>query len=109
MKLVVKGKEPETESKAWTITTTANTAVKVLEGNDDRIVWSAINISDTDVYFGYDDLVATSGDRKGVLVAANGGSIEDEHSKDDVYVICTASGKEVNMVETAKRRTVGGD
>ncbi|MBW2560138.1 MAG: hypothetical protein JRE40_04690 [Deltaproteobacteria bacterium] len=87
----------------------ANTPTRILPANDDRIVWSAINLSDTEIFFGYDKNVAVAGGSKGWRIAPGYGSVEDEHSRDDVYVITAGADKELTVQEVTKRRTVGGD
>ena len=93
---------PETSSRVFTITTRANAAIRVLSGNPGRVVWPALNLSDTEMFFGYDKGVATSGRMKGWRIAPSYGSVEDEHSKDEIFIICAASDKELTVQEVTK-------
>ena len=90
---------PRTISNVFTVTTVANKAIKVLGENEKRVVWSALNLSDTAIFFGYNQSVATSGRLQGWRIAPGYGSVEDEHSKDEIWLICTAGDKSITVQE----------
>ena len=93
---------PKTSSRVFTITTKANAAIRILPENPGRVVWSAMNLSDTEIFFGYDKGVATSGRTRGWRIAPSYGSVEDEHSKDEIFIICTAGNKDLTVQEVTK-------
>lgn len=96
------GKKIKTTSSSVFTVTTKTTPIMALPRNNKRIVWSAINISDTTIYYGYDDQVATSGRTKGWLIPASNSKVEDEHAKDSVYIICGTAGKEITFQEVTE-------
>lgn len=81
---------------------TKTTPIRALGRNPNRVVWSALNTSDTNILFGYDDTVATSGRAKGWTIYSGGGSVEDEHSKSDVYIICSTADKSITFQEVTE-------
>jgi hypothetical protein len=83
----------------FTLTTIANQPLKVLPKNPKRAVWSALNYSDSDVYYGHDQSVTTTGRTKGWRIPAAGGSVEDEYHRGEVWLICEYDGKEVTIEE----------
>jgi len=89
----------ETYARAVTFKTKANVAIKVLPRNPRRIVWSALNLSDTEMFFGYDQSLTGIGRPKGWRIAPGYGSVEDQHAKDDVFIWCAAGGKEITIQE----------
>ena len=91
-----------TASTVFTVVTRANQPIKVLPANPRRLVWSAMNLSDTEVFFGYSPDVGTSGRKKGWRIAPSYGTVEDEYAKDEVYIICASAGKEVTIAETSE-------
>lgn len=93
---------PRTKSNVFAVLTVADTPVRALQENPKRICWSAVNTSDTDVFFGHDQNVSTTGRTKGWPIRANYGAIEDEFSKDEVWIICAASDKEVIIQEVTE-------
>jgi len=91
-----------TQSVVFTVRTIANVAIRILPANEHRAVWSAMNWSDTDIYWGYSQAVSLTGREKGWRIPANGGSVEDEHALDEVFIISTADGKELTVQEVTK-------
>jgi hypothetical protein len=83
----------------FTMTTQANVPLRALARNPKRQVWSALNYSDTDIYYGHGPDVTTTGRTKGWRIPASGGSVEDEFHKGEVWIICTADGKELTVEE----------
>ena len=93
---------PKTSSVAFTMTTIANTPLRIALENERRVAISIKNISDTDIFYGFDQAVATSGRSQGWTISKNGGSIRDEDSKDEIWVICTAGDKKFHVIEVTK-------
>jgi len=81
--------------------TVGTTPQRILVANPDRVVYSILNFSSNDVYIGYDKNVSTTGKTKGILVKANGGGMEDEYHKGEVWAIATAE-TEVTVVEVSR-------
>ncbi|RLG47480.1 MAG: hypothetical protein DRN92_03135 [Thermoproteota archaeon] len=77
------------------------TPQRILVRNPDRVVFSILNYSSYDVYVGYDKNVSTTGKTKGILVKANGGGMEDEYHKGEVWAIATAE-TEITVVEVSR-------
>jgi len=84
------------------VTLTVKTVpTRLLVSNPDRIAFMIINDGTTDVYVGFDSEVATSGVKKGVKVAANGGFWAYEFHKGELWAIATAE-TEITVVESTK-------
>lgn len=84
------------------VTVTVKTVpTRLLVANDKRKVYSIHNDSTVNVYVGYDKEVATSGPKRGILVRPNGGAIEDEFHKGEVWAIAEAE-TEVTVVEVSE-------
>jgi len=64
---------------------------RVLTRNKTRILYGVINSSSTNVYLGFDSSVATSGEKKGILISPNGGYYIDSSHKGEVWLIAEAS------------------
>jgi len=71
----------------WAVTLAANKAERVASANPNRICISIQNESSADVYYGHDAGVSISGPSQGFKIRANGGFLEDEFYKGDVYLI----------------------
>jgi hypothetical protein len=93
---------PKTSSWVATFTTIANTPILVAPENPNRVVVSGLNLSDTEMFFGYSQDVSTTGKRKGWRIAPGYGTFEDEFAKDPIYIICSADDKEITIAETTK-------
>ncbi len=93
---------PKTKSSAFTVTTKANVAVKVLNENPRRRVFDILNLDDTEIFLGYDQSVSATGRPKGKRIAPSYGSYEDEYAKDEIWIICTAADKEVTVSEVTE-------
>jgi hypothetical protein len=89
----------------WTETLEANTAKKVISKNPKRISFSIRNDSGSAVYYGKNRSVSTSGYFQGIKIDPNGGAIEDDSYKGDVYLI-SASAISVTIVEDVEAVTV---
>ena len=74
---------------------------RVLARNPKRVVYTLINDSAYDVYVGFDKNVATTGKRKGILLAANGGIWSDEFHKGEVWAIASTQ-TQITVVETTE-------
>ena len=77
------------------------TPTRLLVSNPDRVVYTIINTSGTDVYVAFDKNVETSGRNAGIPVAANGGVWSDEFHKGEVWAIANST-TSVVVVETTK-------
>ncbi len=77
------------------------TPTRLLVANPERVVYTIINTSGTDVYVAFDKNVATSGRNAGILVASNGGVWSDEFHKGEVWAIASTT-TNVVVVETTK-------
>jgi len=64
---------------------------RVLTRNKNRVLYGVINNSATNVYLGFDSSVATSGEKKGILIQANGGYYIDSSHKGEVWLIAEAA------------------
>ena len=84
------------------VSASINGVVQVLRNNPDRFMWTFFNLSDTDMYIGFDNVVSAT---YGMLVAKSGGSIGLTASEDgelvceELYVYCTAV-KSLYTIET---------
>ena len=95
-----------TSSVVFTIVT-KTTPIRALARNPNRVVWSAINTSDTVIYFAYAQTVTSSGAQKGWLIPASNGTVEDEHATDEVYIICGSAGKSITFQEVSEVEEIG--
>jgi len=75
----------------WTVDLVANKAQMVAPKNPKRICISVKNDSAANVYYGHEEGVSTSGYRQGWLIDPNGGSLEDEFHKGEVWLISPSS------------------
>ncbi len=60
---------------------------RVLTRNKNRVLYGVINNSEKNVYLGFDSSVATSGEKKGILISPNGGYYIDSSHKGEVWLI----------------------
>lgn len=81
--------------------TVGTTPKRLLSRNPDRVVYSIINEGSYNAYIGYDKNVSTTGKTKGIKLAANGGGMEDEWHKGEVWAIAEGE-TELTVVEVSK-------
>jgi len=85
------------------LVTVRTTPTRLLASNPDRAVYSIQNFSSQDIYVGYDSNVATSGANTGAKLTANGGLLEDEFHKGEVWAIAS-SNAQVVVIEVNKTK-----
>ena len=74
---------------------------RLLSANPNRRAFMLINDSGVDVYVGFDKNVSTTGKRKGVLVAANGGVWAYEFHKGELWAIAPSQ-TQITVVESTE-------
>lgn len=77
------------------------TATVILPANQNRTSYNLQNESTTDVYIGFDQNVATSGEKQGFNLRASGGSAEEEFHRGEVWGIAS-SAVSITVNETFK-------
>ena len=77
------------------------TPKRILSANPKRIAFMLINNSEYDIYVGFDKDVSTTGKKKGVLIAANGGCWAYEFHKGELWAIATGEA-ELTVVESTE-------
>jgi len=82
----------------WTETLAAGVARRIIAQNPKRVSFSIRNDSGSAVFYGKHRGVAVSGYFKGTQIDANGGALEDEFYKGDVFAI-SASGVDITVIE----------
>jgi len=75
----------------WKVSLVAGVAQKVMKKNPYRRSITIKNDSASNVYYGHHHNVATSGFRQGFLIPPNGGTMEDEFHKGEVWLIAAAA------------------
>ena len=74
---------------------------RLLSANPKRVAFMLINDSGVDVYVGFDKNVSTTGKRKGVLLAANGGVWAYEYHKGELWAIAPSQ-TQITVVESSE-------
>ena len=77
------------------------TPKRILSANPKRINFMLINNSGYNVYVGFNKDVSTTGKRKGVLLAANGGVWSYEYHKGELWAIAEGDA-ELTVVESSE-------
>jgi len=77
------------------------TPKRVLSANPGRVVYNLINEGGYDAYVGFDKNVSTTGKTKGIKLTANGGGMEDEFYKGEVWAIAEGN-TEITVVEISE-------
>jgi len=67
------------------------TPTRALISNPKRKSYSIVNDSSVDVFAGKSRNVATSGFKQGINLRANGGSLEDEFHKGEVWTVANTA------------------
>lgn len=69
----------------------AGKAVRGLQKNDDRISWSTFNDVGADVFYGFNQNITNSGRKRGRVIELDGGSVNDEKSKGEIWFYCLSA------------------
>ncbi len=77
--------------QSFQVTTPASKAIRVLNVNPDRIEFSLKDLGSTDIYYGFDQDVSSSGAKGGWLVGNSQGSRSNDKWKGEVWIYCTAA------------------
>jgi len=82
----------------WVASLVANVAQKVAKRNELRRCLTIRNDSTEPVYYGHTSSVRTTGTLQGIKIDPNGGSLEDEFHKGEVWLIAAAAAS-VSIIE----------
>jgi len=77
------------------------TPKRLLSANPGRVVYSLINEGNYNAYVGFDKNISTTGKSKGIKLSANGGGMEDEFYKGEVWAIAEGN-TEITVVEVSE-------
>jgi len=77
------------------------TPKRLLSANPGRVVYTLINEGSYNAYVGFDKNVSTTGKTKGIKLAPNGGGMEDEFYKGEVWAIAEGN-TEITVVEVSE-------